>query len=55
VHEFGLCDGVLDAVRDLLATRPRCAGADVQISGGDEMTLESIRYVAAPTPMRRPG
>jgi hydrogenase nickel incorporation protein HypA/HybF len=35
---------------DLLATCPRCAGADVQISGGEEMTLESIRYVPAPTP-----
>ena len=35
---------------DLLATCPRCAGADVQISGGDEMILESIRYVPAPTP-----
>jgi hydrogenase nickel incorporation protein HypA/HybF len=33
---------------DLLAVCPRCAGDDVQISGGDEMILESIRY--APTP-----
>jgi hydrogenase nickel incorporation protein HypA/HybF len=35
---------------DLLATCPRCAGTDVRISGGDEMILESIRYVPAPTP-----
>ena len=34
---------------DLLAVCPRCAGEDVQISGGDEMTLESIRYEPAPT------
>ena len=33
---------------DLLAVCPRCAGDDVQISGGDEMTLESIRYEPAP-------
>ena len=33
---------------DLLAVCPRCAGDDVQISGGDEMVLESIRYEAAP-------
>lgn len=33
---------------DVLATCPRCAGADVKISGGDEMVLESIRYEAAP-------
>jgi len=33
---------------DLLATCPRCAGSDVRISGGDEMVLESIRYVPAP-------
>ena len=32
---------------DLLATCPRCAGTNAQISGGDEMTLESIRYAAA--------
>jgi hydrogenase nickel incorporation protein HypA/HybF len=34
---------------DLLAVCPRCAGADVRISGGDEMVLESIRYEPAPT------
>jgi hydrogenase nickel incorporation protein HypA/HybF len=30
---------------DLLATCPRCASDGVEISGGDEMVLESIRYV----------
>jgi hydrogenase nickel incorporation protein HypA/HybF len=33
---------------DLLATCPRCASTSAQISGGDEMVLESIRYAAAP-------
>jgi hydrogenase nickel incorporation protein HypA/HybF len=42
--------GFSDETGDLLATCPRCAGADVRISGGDEMILESIRYVPAPTP-----
>lgn len=32
---------------DLLATCPRCASPNTKISGGDEMTLESIRYAAA--------
>jgi hydrogenase nickel incorporation protein HypA/HybF len=33
---------------DLLATCPRCAGGSAELSGGDEMVLESIRYAAAP-------
>ena len=33
---------------DLLAVCPHCAGPDAQISGGDEMILESIRYAPAP-------
>jgi hydrogenase nickel incorporation protein HypA/HybF len=33
---------------DLLATCPRCAGGNAELSGGDEMVLESIRYAAAP-------
>jgi hydrogenase nickel incorporation protein HypA/HybF len=33
---------------DLLAVCPRCQSADVQVTGGDEMVLESIRYVAVP-------
>ena len=34
---------------DLLATCPRCGGTDVDITGGDEMVLESIRYEPVPT------
>jgi hydrogenase nickel incorporation protein HypA/HybF len=33
---------------DLLATCPTCASPDAQVSGGDEMTLESITYAAPP-------
>jgi hydrogenase nickel incorporation protein HypA/HybF len=39
----------LDAqTSDVLAVCPRCAGEDVQITGGDEMTLESITYEPVP-------
>ena len=31
---------------DLLAVCPRCASTDAQVSGGDEMVLESITYAA---------
>jgi hydrogenase nickel incorporation protein HypA/HybF len=106
MHEYGLCEGVLDAVRrrangrrvsrirvrfgvrhavdeeslvqafgfvaegtelvtvpatitcrdcgfsaettDLLALCPRCAGDNVEISGGEEMVLESVTYQPAP-------
>ncbi len=34
---------------DVLATCPSCNGDDVEITGGDEMTLESITYEPAPT------
>jgi hydrogenase nickel incorporation protein HypA/HybF len=38
----------LDAeTSDVLAVCPRCAGEDVEITGGDEMTLESITYEPA--------
>jgi len=33
---------------DLLATCPNCGGGNVGITGGDEMTLESVSYVAVP-------
>ena len=33
---------------DVLAACPRCAGEDVEVTGGDEMTLESITYQPAP-------
>lgn len=33
---------------DLLAVCPRCASTDVELTGGDEMTLESITYRPVP-------
>jgi hydrogenase nickel incorporation protein HypA/HybF len=41
------CGSVAETA-DVLAVCPRCASDDVAISGGDEMTLESIRYVPVP-------
>ena len=41
--------GHTEETTDVLAVCPRCAGDDVEITGGDEMTLESISYVAVPT------
>jgi hydrogenase nickel incorporation protein HypA/HybF len=38
---------------DLLAVCPDCSGTDVELSGGDEMVLESITY--APAPASTPG
>ena len=35
---------------DVLAVCPHCAGENVEITGGDEMTLESITYEPAPAP-----
>jgi len=40
--------GVAGETTDLLAVCPRCASTDVEISGGDEMVLESINYLPAP-------
>jgi hydrogenase nickel incorporation protein HypA/HybF len=40
--------GTAAETTDVLATCPRCAGGDVDIAGGDEMTLESITYEPAP-------
>ena len=33
---------------DLIAVCPRCASTDVELAGGDEMTLESVTYVPEP-------
>jgi hydrogenase nickel incorporation protein HypA/HybF len=33
---------------DVLAVCPRCGSEDVEITGGEEMTLESITYESAP-------
>jgi hydrogenase nickel incorporation protein HypA/HybF len=35
---------------DVLGACPRCASDDVEITGGDEMVLESITYVPVSTP-----
>ena len=43
--------GLSAETTDTLAVCPRCAGADVEITGGDDMVLESITY--APTPPRQ--
>ena len=40
--------GRAEETTDVLAVCPRCAGEDVEITGGDEMTLESITYEPAP-------
>jgi len=40
--------GLAEETTDVLAVCPRCAGEDVEITGGDEMTLESITYEPAP-------
>ena len=40
--------GLTAETTDVLAACPRCAGEDVKITGGDEMTLESITYEPAP-------
>jgi len=40
--------GFTGETADVLAVCPRCAGDDVEISGGDEMTLESISYLPVP-------
>jgi hydrogenase nickel incorporation protein HypA/HybF len=37
---------------DILAVCPRCGGDDVEISGGDDMVLESVTY-EAPTPAEK--
>ena len=45
---YGRDCGLRAETTDVLAVCPRCGGDDVTISGGDEMTLESITY--EPTP-----
>jgi hydrogenase nickel incorporation protein HypA/HybF len=40
--------GFTGQTTDVLAVCPRCAGDDVEISGGDEMVLESISYLPVP-------
>jgi Zn finger protein HypA/HybF involved in hydrogenase expression len=38
---------------DLLAVCPRCTSTAAQVSGGDEMVLESITHAAAPAAAER--
>ena len=40
--------GLTAETTDVLAACPRCTGENVEITGGDEMTLESITYEPAP-------
>lgn len=40
--------GLTAETSDVLAVCPACAGDDVEITGGHEMTLESITYEPAP-------
>ncbi len=40
--------GFAGETTDVLAVCPRCASDDVEISGGDEMILESISYQPVP-------
>src|SRR5271165_376473 len=40
--------GLVAGTSDVLATCPRCDGEDVDITGGEEMTLESITYEPVP-------
>jgi len=39
--------GLTAETSDVLAVCPACAGENVEITGGDEMTLESITYEPA--------
>ena len=40
--------GLAAETSDVLAVCPRCAGENVEITGGEEMTLESITYEPVP-------
>jgi hydrogenase nickel incorporation protein HypA/HybF len=40
--------GLTAETTDVLAVCPACAGENVDITGGDEMTLESITYQPVP-------
>jgi hydrogenase nickel incorporation protein HypA/HybF len=38
--------GAASESTDVLTTCPGCGGDDVELSGGDELVLESVRYAA---------
>jgi len=46
VHCHGC--GATSETTDLLTACPRCAGSDVELTGGDELVLESISFVEPP-------
>ena len=39
--------GAVSETTDVLTVCPRCQGSDVEVSGGDELTLESVRYASS--------
>jgi hydrogenase nickel incorporation protein HypA/HybF len=39
--------GIASETADQLAVCPRCGGANVELSGGDELVLESLSYAEA--------
>lgn len=39
--------GSASETTDVLAVCPRCQGDDVELTGGDELVLESVRYAAS--------
>jgi len=41
--------GAASESTDVLTACPRCEGSDVELTGGDELVLESVRYTAAAT------
>jgi hydrogenase nickel incorporation protein HypA/HybF len=41
--------GTASESTDLLAVCPRCNDSDVEVTGGDELVLESVRYAAEGT------
>jgi hydrogenase nickel incorporation protein HypA/HybF len=42
--------GAVSESTDVLTVCPRCAASDVEVTGGDELVLESVRYAEAATP-----
>jgi len=47
--------GTASESADLLPVCPHCGGADTEVSGGDELTLESVRYaIPSPAPEQHP-
>jgi hydrogenase nickel incorporation protein HypA/HybF len=47
--------GTASETDDLLAVCPHCKGSDVEISGGDELVLESVSYGPGAGPLQLAG